>query len=172
MAPGVKPAPNTTRLDRVEGQMGSLSSRLDDFTSALGQVRELLIAQVPATDSTGSVSSVESRPRIATVSSQPSTAASLPSVVATPPEVRGQVVADDPLRSMAEFVIPSPGKNHPLVNMRSVAFNLPESVRLLIKNKSYVDLTALTKSKSKEPSSLCKTVTGFDINGCPTARGM
>ncbi len=67
-------------------------------------------------------------------------------------------MADDPLQAMAEYVIPSPGKNHPLVNMRSVAFNLPEAVKSLIKNKSYVDLTTLTKSKTTEPSSLYKTV--------------
>ena len=87
-AQGVKPVPKTTCLDAVEGQMGSLSSRIDDLTSALGQVRELLITWVPATDSTGSVSSAVTRPGAASVSMPPTSAPSPSSEVVTPSEVR------------------------------------------------------------------------------------
>ncbi len=66
---------------------------------------------------------------------------------------------EDPIQAMMELVIPPSGKSRSLVNMRSVAFNIPEAVKMLIKNNVHVDLASLLKGKSREPSSLCKTVT-------------
>ena len=140
--------------------MGSMSSRIDDLTSTLDQVRQLLISQAPGTSNQESVSSAVVRSGPSSVSMLVTSAPSLPFEVSGTREVRGHGVMEDPMQAMAGYVIPSTGKNHwhLLVNMMSVAFNLPESVKTLIKN-NLTSTSPLLKGKSKAPSSLCKTVT-------------